>query len=511
MTLKGYPIEGRREDLEDSEIKLFAKHATYTQAGVNKYALDSFQLGAAEVSSGLVVEAGSSSSVIVLTGHAVKKGDLIEFVTTANPINESYAQVWEIINANSFRLAGDLSDELTDGDTFNLLRPTFNRLASDGASLATVVSGPIRFQRGASGVFSPVEVTKDTVDPNNTVPLPVEVVAASGSTINITAGDINVQTSHTGASFDSMRIGDGTNLLGINADNEALVKDADVLAELQILNAAGVATETTLLSVDAELVTLNATDFATDASLQSIDAELVTLNATDFATETTLLAVDNVLDAIAVDAAAIEIVLGSINTKTPSLGQSNEAGSVPVSLTTAQASNLADIDTATTALAAEITVDGIRVSLIEIGDAATEATLAAVSAQLPATLGQKTKANSLAVTLASDSDPIVISEPVVLDFNRVDFASTNVTGAAYVAINTDTGASAFKRVRFFYAGGTPIYLAIGGSTAEVDQMIIPPGADFEIGLTIPANSRVSLKAVTATTISTGQLIINWLG
>lgn len=42
--------------------------------------------------------------------------------------------------------------------------------------------------------------------------------------------------------------------------------------------------------------------------------------------------------------------------------------------------------------------------------AATETTLAAASAKLPATLGQKTKANSLAVTLASDQDALPITD-----------------------------------------------------------------------------------------------------
>jgi hypothetical protein len=50
-----------------------------------------------------------------------------------------------------------------------------------------------------------VPVRKDTVTPANTVGMPVELVAASGTPINITAGDLNISTSSTN---DSMAIGD---------------------------------------------------------------------------------------------------------------------------------------------------------------------------------------------------------------------------------------------------------------------------------------------------------------
>lgn len=99
----------------------------------------------------------------------------------------------------------------------------------------TVQTSPssLAIQRGPNGAFVLTDISKDTVDPANTVPVPVEIVSASGTTINITAGDINVQITAFGVNFDSVRIGDGTNLLAINAAGEALVKDTDALVELQ--------------------------------------------------------------------------------------------------------------------------------------------------------------------------------------------------------------------------------------------------------------------------------------
>ena len=62
-----------------------------------------------------------------------------------------------------------------------------------------------------------VDVKEDTLTPSNNTPLPVKITSTSGD-INITAGDLNVQLSHVGTNYDSIRIGDGTNLLSINAD-----------------------------------------------------------------------------------------------------------------------------------------------------------------------------------------------------------------------------------------------------------------------------------------------------
>lgn len=130
---------------------------------------------------------------------------------------------------------------------------------------------PMRIQKGASGVFSLVSVTKDTADPSNTVGVPVEIVSASGTNITITAGDINVQISAFGANYDSTRIGDGVNLLAINANSEALVKDTDLLASM---NSAIVELQAIKAAVEAQLEPIDFIDNAVgpllDASVNAI-------------------------------------------------------------------------------------------------------------------------------------------------------------------------------------------------------------------------------------------------
>jgi len=66
------------------------------------------------------------------------------------------------------------------------------------------------------------DVSEDTVTPANSTPLPVKLVAAGGE-INVTAGDINVQLAHTGANFDSTRIGDGTETWIFNTEGKGEV------------------------------------------------------------------------------------------------------------------------------------------------------------------------------------------------------------------------------------------------------------------------------------------------
>lgn len=105
-------------------------------------------------------------------------------------------------------------------DTAKVMRWVTSKADSEGN--VNFSPGPTQFIKDSVSVT----VAKDTVNSANTRGLPVEIVAANGTDINITAGDINVQTSHTGANPDSIRIGDGVEELQISAAGEALVQDS---------------------------------------------------------------------------------------------------------------------------------------------------------------------------------------------------------------------------------------------------------------------------------------------
>jgi hypothetical protein len=86
-------------------------------------------------------------------------------------------------------------------------------------AIAGGVVGGIPMQYILNGV--PTNVTRDTVVPANNRPIPVELMALSGNAITINAPNMNldVQLTHAGVDYDSIRIGNGTNLWGIDATN----------------------------------------------------------------------------------------------------------------------------------------------------------------------------------------------------------------------------------------------------------------------------------------------------
>lgn len=138
-------------------------------------------------------------------------------------------------------------------------------------------------------------------------------------------------------------------------------------------------------------------------------------------------------------------------------------------------------------------------------------TLSNISGKLPATLGQKTSANSLAVTIASDQSSLPTVQQGMAKSNApiyVSYSSTNVTTSAYVELIASTTA-ATKRVCIFDSSGQAMIFAVGGSGSEVTQLYVPPGG-AEFDLAIPASSRIAIKALTASATS-GYILINLLG
>lgn len=191
----------------------------------------------------------------------------------------------------------------------------------------------------------------------------------------------------------------------INLPIEAI---AEILGPVTLFD---VATETTLLSVDAWLASIDG-KVATETTLLSVDSTLSTIAALDFATETTLLSVDSYLASIAAE------------------------------------------------------------------DFATQTTLAAISVQLPATLGQKTMANSFAVTLASDQTQIPVSQ----SGNWSVFSSgyqgtfTDRSGQATVASSQVAAANANRRYFFISNISNAIIWINFGTAATTASPSIPLNA-----------------------------------
>lgn len=252
-----------------SNIKMFGRpnYNTIHNLGSSKTGQNVIQKSLAEVTAipqsivSVTPRNNGQEFIIEITGHGAKIGDICRFYTGA--ATHSEYDIVEIVDANNFVIHNTGITPVAT-DTAKVMYYVTSK--SDAEGNVNFSPGPTQFiQNGSSvqvtqdtatpannkplpagiyiikdGVIVPV--LKDTGTPANTVGIPVELVAASGSPINLTAGDINVQLSHLGVNFDSTRIGDGANLLIVNADGSINVNDAATLAKLTSLDGKDFAT-----------------------------------------------------------------------------------------------------------------------------------------------------------------------------------------------------------------------------------------------------------------------------
>lgn len=413
-------LESTTNDLREPD-----NFVTVLPVGSNRNALDVLPLGVYEILNSVTVGASSTNEIVNRTAHGAKKGDLVRIESSANGIEEFEVPVKEIIDANNFRLAAILSASLANGDVISLLRPIAQKLSADGTTIAAINPAPIQYIK--DGVDTTVR--RDTTTPSNNAPLPVEIIAAGGTTINITAGDINVQTSHTGAGFDSMRIGDGTDLLAISASGEASVNDASANASLGLIVADADALAQTVGTIAAASKTTGVTVLGTDGTNSrafrldanghlrvDVQSSVIPTGAATSALQTTG---NTSLGTIVTNTTglATQTTLAAIAAQLPStLGEKAKAASLSVTMSTENDAIQAAIRTAVELIDNAIAGSEMQVDIVSAGpiatettlaslntkDFATQTTLAAVHAKLPASLGAKASASSFSVVMSSD-------------------------------------------------------------------------------------------------------------
>lgn len=168
--------------------------------------------------------------------------------------------------------------------------------------------------------------------------------------------------------------------------------------------------------------------------------------------------------------------------------------------------SLASIATNTTGLNATIAAKGAAspADVVQVG-------VVTAGNVNPITTGSTTSANSIPVVIASDQAnvPTKLAGKSAVTFVRNDYSSVNVTTAAYVQLIASTP-SAASEIFIFDSSGQTLKLAFGGAGVEVDQMLIVPGGNGEVPLAVPASTRVSIKAVSATA-NVGEIDINLYG
>lgn len=193
--------------------RLSAEYACVSPVGVNRNGLAvAASLFSYQTANG-TAEAGSTINTVVANGiHGFARyGDFVRFLS-GDLVGIEVPIV--SVSTNTLTLGDDLSAAPQNGDAFEVLRFISPSVNTSGA-LAMAMS----FIRDGSAT----NVVEDTINPANNTPLPVKLESTGGE-VTINAGDLNVQMEHDGASPASVRIGDGTNLLGVTSDNEAKVR-----------------------------------------------------------------------------------------------------------------------------------------------------------------------------------------------------------------------------------------------------------------------------------------------
>ena len=121
-------------------------------------------------------------------------------------------------------------------------------------------------------------------------------------------------------------------------------------------------------------------------------------------------------------------------------------------------------------------------------------------------------ANTLRVVLSENSNAARGLTPVQLNTASsfpyvIDMASTNITNAAYVQVIASVGKQV-DAIDVFSGNGQPVFIAIGGAGAEINQIaVIPGGQAGPIPIKIPIGSRISLKSA-GSNLTSGIFILN---
>lgn len=362
-----------------------------------------------------------------ITGHPCKKGDILRFIS--GTIQGAELEIISIVDVDNIVVRDILDDQPLAGDLVKSMFYVTSK--SDAEGNVNFSPGPTQFVRDGSpqqviedtvdltqnkplpaGLYFvkdgvAVPVTKDTVTPSNTAAMPVEIVAVDGTTINVTAGDINVQLSAEGPTFDSTRIGDGTGFyLNINPDGSINVQDAAALAELQ---------------------TLVSKDFATEATLTAQNVLIGAVNEAAPASDVASAGLNGRLQRIAQRISSLMTLFPS------SIGQKVKADSLSVTLASDQGS---------LAVTGPLTDAQLRLTPVPVSGPLTDAQMRATaldvaSTQLPATLGQHTPAQSVSVVLASGSTISTSADPLAAKEAKQDTQITLLGAVSETAPASD--------------------------------------------------------------------------
>lgn len=451
----------------------------------------------------------ATTSVITSASHGAVKGDVIRFTSGVNTNRE--IKVFSV-TTNTITLAEDLAVAPSAADVFLVTRHKYPMTDAAG-NIQAVFSYTLN---GASQT-----VIRDTVVPANNRPLPVEMLDSGGNSFSSTLSGSHVLLETILRDSSGVEKGTNANPISVGGTVASGATDSGNPVKAGGVYNSSAPTFTSGQRGDLQL----------DASgrLQTLATQAGNWDIRNITGTVALPTGASTAANQATGNASLSSIDGKVSTGNTSLSSIDTKVATATKQDTGNTS-LSSIDGKITACNTGAVV--ISSSALPTG-AATEATLSAQSAKLPATLGQKAMSASFAVSLSSDQSAIPATQSgtwTVQPGNtanttawltrqsgkssanapaRNDYTSVNVTTSAYTQLVAST-TSLTTEIEIFDSSGQTLALALGAAASEVNQVYIIPGGNGRIPLAIPAGSRVSVKAISANATA-GELDINFYG
>lgn len=220
--VKGYTVD-------QSTAK--SRFQTIQPAGSDRVASDSCQRALYSSATGKIVSA-ATKRMIAATLHGASAGDVIKF--TSGALSGMDFPVLSCPTSGIIIIESEFDTVPSASDTFDVFKWTFVQVSPTGSQLVTVAPSPIQIVK--DGVAT--DVTLDTIAPHNHVPMPVCITDVTGTAnVTLNAGDINVNIRHDGLDPSSVRLGDGTTLVGVTLANELKANDAqNAIHNIQLID-----------------------------------------------------------------------------------------------------------------------------------------------------------------------------------------------------------------------------------------------------------------------------------
>jgi len=470
----GIKVNGQQNLSERSH----GDHVTGTPLAQGKVALDVRNREVFAVGTDAVDSYDSDTRTITAAGHAALAGDILRMTSgSADTLEFSVYSV----GTNTIVLHEDPAIDPAVTDNFTILRPITLTLSETGYMPAVntfMLDG------------SEQAVTEDTVTPANNKPLPVKLTGVTGD-LTITAQNLDVQSTHTGANPDSMQIGDGTETVAVNASNEMQVADDTA--------------RTSLATIAGDTTSLDGKVTACDTGSVTISAALPTgsnVIGKTYLTDGTEDAAVNASNELQVSDDTARTSLSSIDGKIPAVGQAAMAASLPVAIASDQSavpvSGTFTLDHATSSVKIGDGTETANVNAsneLQVRDDDANTALTTIAGDTTSIDGKITACDTGAVTISA-ALPAGTNNIGDFDLASAIPAGSNIIGKTYLTDGTeDAAVNASNELQVRDDDANTALSTIAGDTTSLDGKVTACNTgDVTVGSALPSGTNTIGKA-----------------